>query len=327
MVNGQWKPLMHGAGKGRVIRGGRYDLSSPAFNREGSIIDYTNHRNMFRPALYINGGYLEDDLYSKTFVWLGDSLMTGANETEGKAFPEYFEKLTGATIYNVAVGGSTITDNTDENIMHQVNLAIAGATQNKVKVDYIILDGGGIDAMGYELPFITTPKKEVGQVDMSSNNVTPGDSVINDFEEIIYKLKQNFPEAKILYVQPFKGDREQFENIVYVFATTYYSLEELNAKLGTNASSYEELKPKIIEIFTNGNAELDVAPIIPNMDTRFNEIINQIQKAAQKYSIQYLDISQYVNLAEDLQYDNVHFNEHGYTKLTPYIVDKIKSMK
>ena len=129
-----------------------------------------------------------------------------------------------------------------------------------------------------------------------------------------------------LYIQSSNLSTSICENIMYEYSVLNFSVSTFNQILGTSATSHEEIRDEIIELLTNGNEQWDVIPAIPMLKTRYNEIQTQIQLIANKFDMEYLDVSGYINVNEDLQSDYVHLNESGYTKLTPYIVNKVKEM-
>lgn len=84
----------------------------------------------------------------------------------------------------------------DNNIKTQVNNAISYLSQANIEIDYIVLDGGGNDA------YFDTPIGTVNQ----GNEITTGDTIVASFEDIIYTLKTNYPNAKIVYLQLLNFD-------------------------------------------------------------------------------------------------------------------------
>ena len=48
---------------------------------------------------------------------------------------------------------------------------------------------------------------------MNSDTVSKGNSVVVDFEEVIMKLKNDFPNAKLCYLQPFLLDDETIDHL------------------------------------------------------------------------------------------------------------------
>ena len=285
-------------------------------------IIYTMRNNSIQINLKEENSKNSEILGTKTFLFLGDSLMKGNGETYGNAFPEYFQRLTNSQVYNISVGGSTLNKDFSNNIMAQVELAVSLKGQYS-DPDCIILDGGGNDAIQYAVGN-KTAQKEVGTVDSSTNEITPGDTIISDFEEIIYTLKETFPNSKILYINSSNVSREACENIVYEYSVLQFDISLFNNILGTNAQSHAEIRDRIIDLFTNGNEQWEIIPAIPMLQARYEEIQERINDAVAKYGIEYLDISRYVSLNEDLQSDFVHFNANGYTKLTPYIVEEVE---
>ena len=274
----------------------------------------------------IDFGILEDssnveiDLSGKNFIWLGDSLIKGINDNRDNAFPEYFARLTNANCLNVSASGAKINDDVNNNLMQQVDELISQSTGNE-QVDFIVLNGGGND-------IFNSDGKEIGTVDMSTNEVTQGDTLISNFEEVIKKLKENAPNVPIMYLNAYNIDLEAIEMLVYTDVKTYYELSYINNLLGTNATSFEEIKDKIIQVLTEGDSSKGIEPKITNVKNNGEELIQQIKNACNKWDIEYCDISNYISIEENEHYqsDYMHFNSNGYTELTPYIVEKVKEI-
>ncbi len=267
-----------------------------------------------------NGENVEIDLSGKNFIWIGDSLMRGINENLDNAFPEYFARLTNANCLNVSASGAKINDDVNNNLMQQVDELISQSTGNE-QVDFIVLNGGGND-------IFNSDGKEIGTVDMSTNEVTQGDTLISNFEEVIKKLKENAPNVPIMYLNAYNIDLEAIEMLVYTDVKTYYELSYINNLLGTNATSFEEIKDKIIQVLTEGDSSKGIEPKITNVKNNGEELIQQIKNACNKWDIEYCDISNYISIEENEHYqsDYMHFNSNGYTELTPYIVEKVKEI-
>ena len=264
------------------------------------------------------------DLSNKKSIWLGDSLIAGYGNNN-KGFAEYYKTLTNAeNTIKRGFGGSTISDNTPQVNDDPITLiaSINYLVENKAlyeDLDLIILDGGGNDTMLYDFDASKASyQKEIGTIGVE------GDTVINDFEEVIDTLETNFPNAKILYIQPFSYSQEAIENIVFKQVVNESTLEELNSWLGTNATSKEELRDTIVSIYTNGTAGYPTS--IPNIKNRADALFPQIETVINNHNLEFLDLTGYVEISTDLQDDGIHLTDAGYTRLTPYIVDKISSM-
>lgn len=262
------------------------------------------------------------DLSDKKTIWLGDSIIAGYGNDNG-GFPEYYKTQTSAAnTINRGFGGSTISDNTPQvnadpiTIMSSINYLTNNIALYQ-DVDLIVLDGGGNDSMLYDLDAAYgSYKKEIGTVGVSGN------TVINDYVKIIDTLQTNFPNAKILYIQPFSYSQEAIENLVFNRVAASNSLPDLNSWLGTNASSKEELKSTIVKIFTDGT----VSTAIPSIKSRADSLFPQIKTVMDNKGLDYLDLTGFVNISTDLQTDGIHINDTGYTKLTSEIVKKVSSM-
>lgn len=271
-------------------------------------------------------------LEGKNIVWLGDSLIRGYGNND-KGFPEYFSELTKSICTNGSTSGSTITIDSPIPMYDQVNTMISMKDTYFQQVDMIILDGGGNDCIGYYIgSFSIDTMKEIGTVNMNET-VTSTDSVISDFETIINALKTNFPNAKIMYVDSCDNSEENIGEIVYAWVTPGKTLEDLNNIIGTyygkTYSTMEEGKSDVIKAYTDGIPALGIDPYVTlikeRMDLLFDE---EIPKACNKFGIEYLDISGYIEETDNLylQGDMIHINDTGYTQLTPYIVSKAESL-
>ena len=264
------------------------------------------------------------DISTMKSIWLGDSIIAGYGN-DNKGFSEYYKDLTNSeSVINRGFGGSTISDNTPQvnddpiTLISSINYLVDNKSLYQ-DLDLIVLDGGGNDVILYDLDSTKAAyKKEIGTVGVE------GDTVINDFEEILDTLENNFPNAKILYIQPFSYSQEAIENIVYKRIVNDSTLDELNSWLGTTASSKEELRENIVSIYTNGTAGYPTS--IPNIKNRADALFPQIKTVVNNHNLEYLDLTTYIEMSTHLQNDGIHLTDAGYTHLTPYIVDKISSM-
>lgn len=274
----------------------------------------------------IDFGILEDssnveiDLSGKNFIWLGDSLIKGINDNRDNAFPEYFSRLTNANCLNASVAGAKINDDVSNNLMRQVDNLIAQGISSD-QVDFIILNGGGND-------IFNSDGKEIGTVDMSTTEVTQGDTIMSNFEEVIKKIKEVVPNVPIMYLNAYNTDIEAIKLLVYTDVKTYYELSYINGLLGTNATSFEEIKDEIIQVLIDGDSSKGIEPKITNVKNNGDELINQIKNVCTKWDIEYCDISSHISIEENEHYqsDYIHFNSNGYAELTPYIVEKVSEI-
>lgn len=260
------------------------------------------------------------DLSGKNFIWLGDSLIKGINENRDNAFPEYFSRLTNANCINAAVAGAKINEDVSNNIMKQIDNLIAQGI-NSEEVDFIILNGGGND-------IFNSDGKEIGTVDMSITDVTEGDTLMSDFEKVIKRIKELVPNVPIMYLNAYNTDLEAIKLLVYTDVKTYYELSYINGLLGTNATSFEDIKDEIIQVLIDGDSAKGIEPKITNVKNNGEKLISQIRNICDKWNIEYCDISSHISIEENEHYqsDYIHFNSNGYTELTPYIVEKIQEI-
>ena len=281
------------------------------------------------------------DLSYKNIVWLGDMLIKD-NDTSGEfgtgnGFPKALSELAGCELYYVTNQQTTITDNisgTINTLSKQVDAVLSTLPSegaNPEDVNLFIMDGGIIDSSVYELtPLVPgnlapSGEKQVGTVDTGISGVTSEDTVINDFEEVIQKIKTNFPNAKILYIQPLKLERETFDILSYEYVYSNVSLEDMNGLYGTSYSSFYEMKDRIIEDLTNGNSTYSIPSVIPKIEDRYTQIINQVQIACEKWGVEYYDLSTNVT-SSDFKEDSVSFSSEGYERLIPFIETEVKKI-
>lgn len=239
-------------------------------NLENNVIS-TNPENVQTP----------NTLDDKTIAFIGDSLVEGyGNDFHG--FDYYLAKsLPNTNFINNAKSGSTITDNsgTDNIIMLNQAKTLQG------NPDIIVLDGGANDIMGYALGFLNQDlKKEIGKLDVNSQTISSGETVIADFEEVISELKTRFPNAKLCYLQPFLLDNETISHL----------------------TEDEAGKQEIIARRDAFYAE------IPKMCTKWNmeywDVCQHFSGTGTTYR----------------QEDWIHIKNEGYELLTPYILEKLK---
>lgn len=264
------------------------------------------------------------DLTGKTSVWLGDSLMAGV---EGYNFALNFADSTNSTCYNISFGGTTISDNTPNNsnghamtLISQVDYAIE-SKQYIGEPDFIVLNGGGNDVLLYDQGQNAELKKEVGTLETTTSK---SNTVIADYVKCINKLKEAFPNTKILYVQPLGCDVKQFQEMIMGNMFEETSLEDLNNVFGTSFDNKEDVKNYFLTINENRVNELY---------TRMQDILTEIKKANAQLGVEYLDLENYIIANRDANgensyvlYDGMHLSQEGYNALTPYIIQKVKLM-
>lgn len=225
----------------------------------------------------------ENVLEGKTIAFIGDSLVEGyGNEFHG--FDYYLAKqLPNTNFINNSKSGSTITDNsgTDNIIMLNQAKTLIGTP------DIIVFDGGANDIMGYSLGFLNQDlKKEIGTVDLNSNTISNGETVISDLEAVVLELKNKFPNAKLCYLQPFLLDEETISHLTQD--------ETAKQEIATRRDAFFQEVPKMC---TKWNIEyLDVSNHFAGTRTTYR------------------------------QEDWIHIKEAGYELLTPYILQKLKEM-
>ena len=224
-------------------------------------------------------------LEGKTIGFLGDSLIKGYGNEKG-GFANYLkQQLPNTNFVDGSKSGSTITSNTgtDDIIMlHQVE-SLMGET----KPEIVVLDGGANDIMGYSLGFLNRDlQKEIGTVNLETDGVTQGESVIADLEAVVAKQKNELPNAKICYVQPFLLDDETISHLT----------EDENAK--------SEIKLRRDAFLAE----------VPKMCTKWNiEYLDLAQNFVGTGNTYKQD-------------DWIHMNDAGYQLIMPILAQKLKDM-
>ena len=147
-----------------------------------------------------------DDLFEKTIVGIGDSIMYGKG-TDGYTVAQQIADKHSMTVYDYSLSGATIacvdrkTDETRFNIYEQVKEAIGEIE----KADYIIFNGGTNDM---------APKYSIKMGDITKDFEEKRDisTFCGGMEECIYLLKKNYPNAVIVYVRSHNMKRRDYED-------------------------------------------------------------------------------------------------------------------
>lgn len=225
----------------------------------------------------------ENTLDGKTIAFIGDSLIEGyGNEFHG--FDYYLAKdLPNTNFINNSKSGSTITDNsgTDNIIMLNQAKTLTGSP------DIIVFDGGANDIMGYALGFLNQDlKKEIGTIDLNSQNLSKGETVIADLEEVVLELKNKFPNAKLCYFQPFLLDDETISHL-----TSQISAQQ---EIATRRDAFYQQVQKMCQ----------------KWQIQYFDGSNHFAGTGTTYR----------------QDDWIHIKESGYKLLTPFLLQKLKEM-
>ena len=322
--------------KQELIKNGRTDVKSVTKTGNQIIVEFNSGRKY---KINSNGKVEEitqedndnNNIGNTKSLWIGDSAMRGYGNDD-KGFPEYFAELTGAECLNISYSGATITDNTGEALGTDEPVTLKKQVQEILdrsdlvtpsEIDFIVIDGGGNDIVGYISGNIDSNyMKEVGTA-----SDTTSDTIINDFREVINMLKENFPNAKITFIQPGASDRTSLELIAFKSYFGNATLEELNQASGQNFKTMQEAREKVFELDVNG---LNTA-LIPVL-SRAQQLWEEIKIICNEYDIKYLDFSDVVieNRSTDgsdtnsyLQNDMMHLTDEGYTVITPLIIESI----
>jgi len=227
--------------------------------------------------------YKTNPLNGKTIAFIGDSLIEGYGNNLNGVDDYLAQNLPNTRFINNSKSGSTITDNsgTDNIIMLNQARTLSG------NPDIIMFDGGANDIMGYNLGFLNNDlKKEIGTVDMTTTSISGGDTVISDFEEIIFELKNRFPNAKLCYLQPFLLDDDTINHLT----NDEFAKQEIKAR---RDSFYGQMQ-KICEKWKMDYLDVSNHFIGTGLDYRFD--------------------------------DWIHIKHEGYQLLTPHIINKLKEI-
>lgn len=230
----------------------------------------------------------ENTLDGKTIAILGDSLMKGYGNDD-RGFADYLSLELPNTIFNdVSKSGSTITDNSGTDNIVMINQAENLKQAGDPKPDIILLDGGANDIMGYALGFLNNDlKKEIGTVDINSNTVSQEDSVVVDLEEVVIKLKNDFPNAKLCYLQPFLLDDETIDHLT------------------NDETAKQEIKERRDSFYT------EIPKICKKWNIEYLDVSNKFVGTGTTYR----------------QEDWIHIKEEGYQLLVPDIISFLKNIK
>ena len=230
----------------------------------------------------------ENTLDGKTIAILGDSLMKGYGNDD-RGFADYLPLELPNTIFNdVSKSGSTITDNSGTDNIVMINQAENLKQAGDPKPDIILLDGGANDIMGYALGFLNNDlKKEIGTVDINSNTVSQGDSVVVDLEEVVMKLKKDFTNAKLCYLQPFLLDDETIDHLT------------------NDETAKQEIRSRRDNFYT------EIPKICKKWNIEYLDVSNKFVGTGTTYR----------------QEDWIHIKEEGYQLLVPDIISFLKNIK
>ena len=321
--------------KQEMIQNGRTDVKNVTDNANQIIVEFNSGRKY---TINANGKIEEDnnniEIKNTKSIWFGDSAMRGHGNND-KGFPEYFSEITGAECLNISYSGTTITDNTGEALSTDGPITLKRQVEAVLdrsdlvqpeEIDFIVLDGGGNDIVGYINGSIDSKfMKEVGTA-----SDTTSDTVVNDFREVITMLKENFPDAKIIYLQPGAGDRIALELIAFKVYFGDATVEEINQTSGLNFKTIQEVREYVFEHDFNG---LNTA-LVP-INSRMEQLWTEIKSICNEYNIQYLDFNDIIveNRSTDgsdtnsyLQKDMMHLTDEAYTVMPSIIIETIKTM-
>ena len=231
----------------------------------------------------IISNFINQDINGMDITIIGDSIMKGYGNQD-RGFEYYFsKKLYKSKISNYAQDAATISNNNGTNytvIKDEIN-NIEGYPQ------VILLDGGANDIMGYNIgTYPYSNQKPIGTVNLETKEVSPGDTVISNFEETIKLLKEKYPLSKICYVQMFLIDDETIDHIT------------------VNESIKPELKQRRDDLWK----EIKITCDKWNID--YIDVSSKFYNTGIKYR----------------QADWIHINEDGYRFITPFVIKELDKL-
>ena len=159
----------------------------------GKDLDFNNFQ---REKIKEIAGSQGNKLENKILFNFGDSIAAG-DGNNGKGYAELIATKYNMICYDFAVGGATLGDTASNNITSQVDTAIS----NGVSPDYILVEGGTNDIVN----------------SVALGNIANGYNISNfiktttsgGLEYCLYKLKETYPNAKIIFVSVHKiGSRD-----------------------------------------------------------------------------------------------------------------------
>lgn len=233
-------------------------------------------------VIAIISNFFDNDLDGKTLAFVGDSIMEGYGNNE-KSFEYYFKQsLPNSTLINVAKSANTISSNSPSHLVikNQIN-------EITDSPDIILFEGGANDIIAYEIGFLDKSlEKEIGKVDLNTQIPSTENTVMADFEDLVFELKAKFPDSKLCYLQIFLIDDTTIDNI---------TLDE---------SKKPQIRKRRDELYS----EIKIA--CQKWDVNFIDVSDKFIETGTHYR----------------QEDWIHINEVGYERLTPYILEKLKEI-
>lgn len=186
-------------------------LSEVQINAGETLLMYDPNEQISKAGLY---GVSASPLWKKTILNLGDSIALGAGV---KGYHELLRLKYRMTVHNFSKGGATIRKIASEPANHTVDEQIDEAIAAGVKPDYILFNGNTNDWGN-----ITT-----GEISDGYESVLDIETYTGAFENVLRKLKNNFPDAKIVYISAHKmssrslEEKTRFTNIGYEICNKY----------------------------------------------------------------------------------------------------------
>lgn len=165
--------------------------------RDGSY-RYSVEYNSNKAAGNFTVGDNENVLNNKTVYAFGDSIVYGHTEPD-KSFIDIIANENNMSLNKYAVNGSTIIGTGSYSIISQITKAAS------IKPDVIVFDGYTNDASDADI------LTKLGEIQGNTANTFDTNTFCGAFENIVYTLKQKYPDTPIIYVTIHKSAARDWE--------------------------------------------------------------------------------------------------------------------
>lgn len=171
--------------------------------------------------------------------------------------------------------------------------------------DIYIIDGGIVDIFGSIMNY--DDSKEVGSVNMYSTIPSYNNTIISNLEEIVYTIKTNNPQAKILYLNLFNTTEEGFIDSFYGYYKSKYTLEEINNYFNTSFRTYNQAKNHVLNYYGDETGNRTY------LNDKYNKLklfYTELSNVISKYNLNYLDLQK--DLSDDYLYKGMYPNSASF---------------
>lgn len=143
------------------------------------------------------------DFHDKTLIFFGDSIIANAGEND--SIPAVVNYLSGATVHNYSIGGSTASNYNDEKNLHnQIDSFIAESSQANEKDAYFVGQTVFVINMGINDFFAAVPSR-------GSSEDTYEGAMVNG----IKRLREECPGCEIIICEPTYLDYYEGEELTF----------------------------------------------------------------------------------------------------------------